>query len=356
MQTTVNSQTLAAELRLINKIIPSKPVMQVLGYVQLTARESVLKFWATDLDIGLALQCPAEVREEGSVMLPAVMLLQLIEQFPDADVMLKTDGQKVIVKCGAFTTKLQTIPTSGCIEQTAVEGDANTLDSNVLRQAITQTRYAINSVAAQYILKGALLELTGQNAVMVTTDGKRLAMVLIKQTGADISATIPAQTLDVLLAQTDTGPVELRVGSRHLFFSSGTRLLISKQLVGSFPKYKAIIPRDNAHVAKVDRAGLAAALRRIRLIAELNKAIYLKFDADSLGLTTASAGVGDASEALRISYTGPSMTLCLNGDFVLDFLEVATGQTITMSMRDEKSAVLLADGPSYLGVVMTMSL
>ena len=350
MNCTVNSQRLAAELRLLNKIVPSKPAIAILGHVLLKADGDALGFYATDLEVGMSTSCPASVHEPGRIALPVGKFLALVEQFSDADVSISLGGQQVIVQCGGFRSRLLASPADDFPEMPAPDGTTCLLDMEALRQLIACTRYAVASVGNKHVLRGALLTLSGSVAAMVGTDGKRLVLATKGRTGPDVTAIVPAKTLDVLADQ-GVGDVKMTVGTRHLFFQMDGRLLVSRMIDGEYPKYERIIPRDNDKIVSVDRITLAAALRRVAVVEE---AVFIDVASGSLELTASSAEVGSASEKIAVDYEGLPLKVCVNGSYVLDFLNAALGQTITMALKDAKSAMLLTDGSDHICVVMLM--
>ena len=88
MNVTVNSQVLAQELRIINKIVPTKPALPILMNVLLRAEDDRLHFYGTDQEIGIRTSCAADITDYGTVTLPAKRLLDMVEQLPDGDVEL----------------------------------------------------------------------------------------------------------------------------------------------------------------------------------------------------------------------------------------------------------------------------
>ncbi len=97
-----------------------------------------------------------------------------------------------------------------------------------------------------------------------------------------------------------------------------------------------------------------AALKRIVLVSEDNRATYLQIEPDRLTLAARSAEVGQADEAVRAEYAGVLLKVCVNGGYVLDFLEAAAGATVTLQLKDANSTMLLTDGEDHVGVVMLM--
>lgn len=353
MNLTVNSQRLATELRLLNKVVPSKPAIAILSHALLSADDHGFNLYATDMEIALSTDCQATITMPGQTALPVARLLSLVEQFPDDDVSIAADGAKVLVSCGAFKSRLQALPTRDFPRPAQLDGETSSLDGPAFRRMIDRTRYAINATAQKFIMQGALLQLSGGVAAMVATDGKRLAMATSGRTGPDARVVVPIKTLD-MLASSDANDVKMFIGTKHLFFELGGRLLTTRTMTGEFPKYERIIPRDNGNIATITKGALTSALRRIVLVAEDNRAVYFSFSAGKLELTAQSAEVGAAVEALAVEYDGTSLKVCVNGSFVLDFLGAAQGGTVEFKLRDANSAMLMLDGDDHVGVVMLM--
>lgn len=353
MNITLNTQELATELRLLSKIVASKPSLPILSHVLLKA-DTGLTLYATDLELGLRTVCPCRVDTPGTLALPLAKLASVIDQLPNADVNISLDGKQAKITSGAYKSRLQALPADEFPALPEVEGVSSYLDARAFRQMIDRTRYAIAATGDRYLLQGALLTLAGPAAAMVATDGKRLALTTMARAGTDANVIIPVKTLDVLSSHAGAEDIELTVGENHLFFVQGTRLLTSRVIDGKFPNYQRIIPKDNHKTATVDRAALAAVLRRIGLASEQNLSVTMAFSSGELLVSSRSAEFGEAEEPMTITYDAEPLTLCVNWRYVLDFLDAAEGQTISIAMKDEKSALLLSDGEAFVNVIMTM--
>jgi DNA polymerase-3 subunit beta len=358
MHLTVNSQVLATELRLVNKVVPAKPAIVHLGCVLLKADDK-LHFYGTDLEVGLSASCAADVTMPGIAALPATRLLAMVEQFNDADVTIQHgDNGQAIISCGRYTAKMQTLAVENFPAQPAPAADAPILQLDATRfsQLIHKTRYAISATAAKHVLQGALLTTEiGKGTAMVATDGKRLALATM--TGNDDIARhiiIPSKTLDLIGEHSSSGSIVMTVGARHLFFDINSRRLTSRMFDGKFPKYGTIIPKTNDKQIIVDRLEARAALKRVVLAAEANRAIYFHVENDSLHIAARSSEAGQAEETILATYAGDALKLCVGGNYVLDFLEAAVEPMITFHLKDAKSAMLVTDGIDHIGVIMLM--
>ena len=61
---------------------------------------------------------------------------------------------------------------------------------------------------------------------------------------------------------------------------------------------------------------------------------------------------------LPVEYSGPSVTICFNAQYVLDFLSVAETEVVVLQFKDEMSQAVFkpvgANGYDYTYVIMPM--
>ena len=73
---------LLAQLQTVTRVASTRSAIQALSGVQLSATESVCELRATDMDVGLRVPLEAEVAREGTVVLPARLLLDVVRSLP----------------------------------------------------------------------------------------------------------------------------------------------------------------------------------------------------------------------------------------------------------------------------------
>lgn len=349
MNVVCNTQKLAAELRLLNRITPAKPAIPVLAYILFRA-EDQLYLSATDLELMITTTCQATIQEMGMAVLPAKKLQEIVDQLPDGDINVRIDKGQAFVTAGAFKSRLQVLSYKDFPKPPIVEGIVETMNASVFHAMIDRVAYAISDKTQKFVIDGALLSFAGAAMAMVSTDGQRLSVVTASRAeGPDSSAILPSKILDVLSAQDSSGNVEFSTNGRHLFFVQGRRTITSRMLEGEFPKYHRIIPKQNTRQIVVNRMALAATLRRVGLV---NEAVNIAIEPGSVHITASSAEVGDADESVAAQYDGDPFRVCVNWKFLLDFLEHAAEPMVTIMAKDETSALLLKDGPSFINVLM----
>jgi DNA polymerase III subunit beta len=369
MELVVRKADLLRELQLLQGIVERKITIPVLANVLLQADGGEVRLLATDLEVGLRSRCEASVSKGGSITVPAKKFFEIVRALPETDVRIEEDKGGVKVAADRFDSRMSTLPPDDFPTLPDGAGDqAETLKGPGLRQMVAKTQFAITGEDTRYFLNGGLLVLKADQMTLVATDGHRLALVTVPreaEAGADTAqesrVILPKKTLSELgrlLADGDADVVFSR-GENHLFFKVGGRILISRVIDGQFPAFDRVIPKNNDKRIEFDRDKLTSAVRRVALLSnERSRAVKFQLDAGQVEVTSSSPDVGDARELMMVEYDGPSVQICFNAQYVLDFLNAVETEQVVLEFKDEVSqAVMRPVGPEgydYLYVIMPM--
>jgi len=282
MKIVVGKKELLKELSLLQGILERKATIPILSNVLLTAADGQVSLLATDLDVALrSRRVEATVGTAGSVTLPARKLCELVGAISQDEVTIEEakNRKTVTVAADRFESHIQTLPAAEFPTVPEVSGpNPARLPGAALTRMITHTRFATSTDTSRYYLHGALLVLRPESLSMVATDGHRLALMRAQEAPgvsdpADVL--VPHKTV-IELARVAAGAevVEFSQGPDHLFFRADDRLLISKKINANFPSYERVIPQGHDKRLEFDRDRLAAAVRRVRTLAnERSKAM-----------------------------------------------------------------------------------
>jgi DNA polymerase III subunit beta len=199
----------------------------------------------------------------------------------------------------------------------------------------------------------------------VATDGHRLALVNVDNDGAkgdsEVKAILPRKTLSELgrILSDGDSDVHYERGENHLFFEIGSRLLISRMIDGQFPAYEKVIPKGNDKHVEFERDRLTNAVRRVAILSnERSRAVKMILDKGKVEVTSSSPEFGEAREPIPVDYSGPSLTICFNAQYVLDFLGAVQTEIVALELKDEVSQAVMrpvgAEGYDYTYVIMPM--
>ena len=349
MEFSTKKSDLLRELNLTQGVVEKKTTIPILSNLLVEFEGSSLRISATDLELGLRCGCAAKVKKDGAGTIPAKRLLEIIRSLPDSDVRFKIlENHWVQVTCERASFKLVGMAKDNFPALPAVPKPLATIPAAVLASLVQKTIFAISSEESRYTLNGALLLIKPENVSMVATDGHRLALVetdgKIAGLSNELRVLIPRKAMGELLklvSEAEEGAaVEFSKDESHLFFSVGERVLISRMLTGQFPNYEAVLPRENNRSVELDRDLLAAAVRRVALLAdERSRAIRVQIEKDKLEISSTSGEFGEAHETLDVEFSGDALQIGFNYQYLLDFLEVlGSGGKVRLEFKDEQSA------------------
>ena len=368
MELVVRKNDLLRELQLFQGIVERKNTIPILANVLMEAKGDEVLFLATDLEVALRSKCAATVTKSGSLTLPAKKLYEIVKSLPETDIRITEDKSGVKVAAERFESRMQTLPREDFPTLPAAgSGATATLARTPLREMVTKTQFAITGEDTRYFLNGALFVLKPDSMSLVATDGHRLALVTAERDGTakkdaeEDRPILPKKTLGELarlLAESD-GDVSYERGENHLFFEVGGRLLISRMIDGQFPAYERVIPKGNDKHVEFERDRLTNAVRRVALLSnERSRAVKFQVEKGKVDVMSSSPDLGEAHETLPVEFSGGSMQICFNAQYVLDFLSAVSSDVVSLDLKDEVSQAVMkpvgVEGYDYTYVIMPM--
>jgi DNA polymerase-3 subunit beta len=368
MELTVRRGDFLNELTLMQGVVERKNTIPILSNILLKAADGHLNFTSTDLDLTLLSAAPASVSRPGSVTVPARKLFDLVRNLPDADVALKLmDNRYLGVTCQRSNFRLVAQPAEDFPTVPKVEGKGEiAIALDLWKRVSRKVLYAVSAEETRFQLMGALLKDKGKEFELVATDGHRLALINFSKGSAKSglpNVLIPKKALAEILKMDGTGDLTIRHSENHLLFSVGTRQLIARLLDVNFPDYEKILSKGNDKVAIVPRLACQAAIRRVSLFSsERARGVKLSFEKGLLTVASASQELGEGTETLDIGYDAEPLSIGLNAQYLLDFLDEAETEKVKLELKDENTQCLCQpeggiEGASrYVYVVMPMRL
>jgi DNA polymerase III subunit beta len=368
MELVVRKNDLLRELQLFQGIVERKNTIPILANVLMEAKDGDVRFLATDLEVALRSKCAASVAKGGSLTLPAKKLYEIVKSLPETDIRISEDKSGVKIAAERFESRMQTLPREDfpTLPETGT-GSHALLPRVPLREMVTKTQFAITGEDTRYFLNGALFVLKPDSMSLVATDGHRLALVTApreaqdKKDAAEDRPILPKKTLGELgrLLSEGDGDITYERGENHLFFEVGGRLLISRMIDGQFPAYERVIPKGNDKHIEFERDRLTNAVRRVALLSnERSRAVKFQVEKGKVDVTSSSPELGEAHETLPVEFSGGSMQICFNAQYVLDFLSAVSSDVVSLDLKDEVSQAVMkpvgVDGYDYTYVIMPM--
>lgn len=367
MQFTITRQNLHQALTAVAATIPARTTLPVLSNVLIEAEEEGIRVSGTDLDVGVRVGVPATVSEPGSTTAPGKKLQQIARELPDEPVEVHCVRDEFSMACGRSHFRLNALPASDfpALPQIPFEGGWHAPGGDLL-SLIRHASYAVSTEESRPVLNGVLWELRDREMRMVATNGHRLVRMTIPA-GPSVEITTQLVVPPVAFGHVQRifGPEdEIRVAKagNQLGFASPSAEVYTRLIEGTFPNYEQVIPKDNEHVAVIDRSALASAIRRVAALASAETGrVRLGFEPDRLEVHVVTPDLGEARDEIEVGYGGPPMTIGFNARYILEVLRYIDSEELRMSFKDPERAAVLepigteeAPAPDYLCLVMPL--
>jgi len=368
MKATIERSTLLKALSHVQSVVERRNTIPILSNVLIEADlDGGLRLMATDLDLQIVERVAAQVETAGSTTVSAHTLFDIVRKLAEgSQVSLAASEGKMLVTAGRARFNLATLPRDDF--PVIAEGELPTrfdLPSDVLKQIIDKTRFAISTEETRYYLNGIFLHVSDDAQPVLkaaATDGHRLARVTVPR--PDGAAGMPdiiiprkcVGELRKLLDEVD-GTVAISLSANKVRFDLGTAVLTSKLIDGTFPDYSRVIPTANDKLLRIEPKSLMQGVDRVATIAsEKTRAVKLTLEHDKITLSVTSPENGTAAEEVPGQYSSDSFDIGFNARYLLDILGQIEGDVVEVHLADAGSPTLIreTDQASALYVLMPM--
>jgi DNA polymerase-3 subunit beta len=332
--------------------------LPVLSGVQVQLTGDQLRLTGTDLELTISVEVAVHGEADGVVVLPGRLASDIVRALPAGSVSIEVGDDEARISAGRSEFSLRVLPADEFPRLTEAAGEPVTLASAELATALAQVVRAASSDDARPILTGVLLAAEAGGLRLVATDSYRLAIRDLPGTtvlGEGQHVLVPSRALQEL-ARVLTGGEQLavRLGEREASFEVGGTRLTTVLIEGEFPPYERLIPQAQPNRLTVGREVLLEAVRRVKLLAREATPVRLAMSSEGLELVAVTQDVGQAHESLDAKFEGSDLTVAFNPEYLVQGIEVAPGDEITVETVDALKPALLRvpDHPEFLYLLM----
>ncbi len=320
----------------------------MLSGLLLRAEAGTLSLASFDYEISARLEIPADISEEGTILVSGRLLADICRSLPAAPVDVQTEGSKVTLTCRSSRFSLATMPVADYPELPALPEVSGTVSGEAFAQAVSQVIIAASKDDTLPILTGVKMEIEGDLITLLATDRYRLALreVHWRPNSPDIStsALVKAKTLNEV-AKTLGGSGDINIalgqGNELIGFESAGRRTTSLLVDGDYPKIRSLFPENTPIHATVETSALAEAVRRVSLVAERNTPVRLIITDGQLTLDAGTGEDAQASENLEAALVGEEITVAFNPHYLSEGLGAFDSKYVRFSFTSAPKPAML---------------
>jgi DNA polymerase-3 subunit beta len=317
----------------------------VLSGLLLSCEGNHLAVTGTDLDLTIRFDLEIIGIEDGSCVVPARLVADIVRSLEPGAVTVESTEDKVEISAARSRFGLRSYPVVEFPPMQPPSEPGTHLAAPVLAEGLRQVVRAASTDDARPLLTGVLMTNEGGTVRLVATDSYRLALRDLAGTSGfddETEILVPARALAELqripFPATGGGEepsVGVLTGPHEITFTTGSVRISTRLLDGSYPDYRQLIPDHYPNRLHLGKESLLGALRRVRLLVRDNTTpVRLAMRAGGVDLFVNATEVGDASETVDGDYTGEDLVIAFNPSYLIDGVEAVMGDEVLIETAD----------------------
>jgi DNA polymerase III subunit beta len=363
LRITVSKDELVSALGVVSRAVSTRTSVQILSGILVEAQGSELRLAATDMELSLRATASAQIEGDGAIVLPGKTFADIARLLPAGDVSIehKPAESVVHVTAGSASYTLHTYnPEDFPRLQELDTVQTFTVDRESLLETIHRVARAASRDESRPVLTGILVSFTGGKLVMAATDSYRLAVkeTELDGTAPELEAIVPSRALQELARIAGSGDnVDVGVHENQVVFATDGVWLTTRRIDGQFPNYRQLLPEQFEHELTVPRVELLEVVRRASVMIQRATPLQLRFAEGELTVIARTQDVGESQESMPVAFSGETLEIGFNADFLRDGLESMDGDDVRLKLISPlRPAVIQGEGDDFTYLVMPIRL
>ncbi len=370
MKFSISSSDLLKQLSIANGAIGSNPVLPILEDFLFTINGNRLTIAASDLETSITTSIEVKSDSNGSVAIPAKILLETLKQLPQQPVTFNINDENYGIEITSSFGKYKLAGENGADFPNIPEPDSVdtvTMSAPTLSQGISKTLFATSSDELRPAMTGVYFQIDFNKITFVATDAHKLVKyTFTEDVKSEVMSNfiIPKKALNLLKNALPSGDeVTLQFNKANAFFSFGDTHMVCRLIDSRYPDYNAVIPTENPNNLIVNRNDFQSSLKRIAIYAnKTTNQVILNINDGSLTVSAQDLDFSnEATEQMTCNYVGDPITIGFNAKFIIEMLNVLEGDEIRIELSTPTRAGILLpeempEGEEILMLVMPVML
>lgn len=338
--------------------------LPVLSAIVFEARGKSLKIKSMNLSLGIEIEIPVKVIQEGVLALPGGVVNSIFSNiFENEDVLLEGVEGNLLVKTKKNKIKVKGVSPEDFPSIPSVSGNAFNIDSKKFVEGIKSVYYSASVSDIKPEISSVYIYSNEDNLMFVSTDSFRLAekKIKIKNIQEISGILIPYKNInEILRIFTETeGEMQVCFNKNQISFSLNGIYLTSRIIDGVYPDYRQIIPKSFTTDTVLLKQDLLNALKLSNIFSDKFNQLDLRVQAKEkvFEISSSNNDVGENKTQLTGVISGEDLTLSFNYKYLLDGLASVTTDSISIQMNDGSKPIVVScvGDKSFTYLIMPMN-
>jgi len=349
MKFSISSSELLVQLQIAGGAIGSNPVLPILEDFLFTINDNLLKITATDLETTIVTEVEVMADTNGTVAIPARILLDTLKALPQQPVTFSVDEETFGIQITSAYGKYKLAGENGADFPRIPDSegtDTLQIAAPVLSQGVNKSLFATSNDELRPAMTGVYFQVDFNKLILVATDAHKLVKYTFTNLESEISTSfiIPKKALNLLKsALPGEGTVSIAFNKANAFFSFDNIRMVCRLIDARYPDYNAVIPVDNPNELIVNRSDFQSSLKRIAIYAnKTTNQVILNIQDGSLTVSAQDLDFSnEATEQLSCTFSGEPMNIGFNAKFLAEMLGVLESEEVKIQLSGPTRAGIL---------------
>ncbi len=366
MKVIVNGTDLSNAVMKVSKAISVRTTNPILEGIKLSVKGDDLTLSATDMEIAIEKTIMSDTFNEGETVVQGKIFAEFVKKLENEDQvelnLMDNEGRLKIVygKSEVFFSTLN--PDEFPTIRKDFREKAFTLTQKDFKDIIGKTSFCCSTDESRPILKGCLLNVSGNVLTCVALDGFRLAVAKknLRNSSSDFKVIVPARALNEITRLLDKDEEEVTFVSEDntLLIEVDGTVLTTRLLEGEFINYNQVIPGDFITTLRISRPMFLNSLERASVVAkEAKNLVKLDIKENYVNVSAISES-GNVNENIISNLEGKDITIAFNSKYLCDALRASTDEFVNIYLNSPISPCVIRpySGDEYLYLILPIKI
>jgi DNA polymerase-3 subunit beta len=348
MKLHCSTEKLKTSVALAEKMTGKNLTLPTLHAILLIASGNSLKIRSTNLAVGVEIEIPATIEQEGVVLVKGDILTNVINNIAvKKEVTLTLDNENISISTDNTKTIIKCLPQEEFPTLPLVEGESFEIKSEVLQEGIRSVYFCAATTDIKPEIASIFLYTDQDNLVFVATDSFRLAekKIKIKQLPEISKILIPYKSIGDILRVLDVFSHTVRVSfnRNQLSISGGGIYFTTRVIDGSFPDYRMIIPKEERSKVVVIKQELLSILRLSTIFADKFFQVVFSIEPKNkaVSINSKNTDVGSSISVIDAMVEGEPIEVSFNLKYFLDVFQAISGDSVSISCTEPHKPIII---------------
>lgn len=344
MKFEVLSSDILSRLASLSRVLPTKTPMPILENFLFDVKGDTLTITASDGDTTM-IGTIAIQNADGDMKfcVPAKTLIEPLRDLPQQNMsFVIEDSLEIVVNYNGGTCNFMAVSADEYpVRQEMEETTQNvTLPAQKVIACINYTLFATAEDDLRPVMNGVYFDIKPDKVIAVASDSKKLVRLINNdmQLGIETAFIMPKKAAVLIknVMSKEIQDLDICIDSKSFRVKFTGYEISTRMIEGRYPRYEAVIPKNNTNRMLIDRQLFLSVLRRVASFSnQATNLIKLALEPTKLTISAQDMDFSRSGiESVGCSYEGTPLSIGFRANYLADILNTLNSQEVELLLGD----------------------